>query len=106
MVTTGEGLEDAVLPIKFAVRQNYPNLFNPVTIISFDLPKRVKVNLEVYNALEQRVVTLINREMDPGVYDIEWDGRDEAGNSVSAGVYLYRLTTGEFIESKKAMLVK
>jgi parallel beta-helix repeat protein len=97
---------DEILPLDFAVRQNYPNPFNPVTVIGFDIPDLMYVNLEVYNVLGQQVVTLVNRTMEPGVYNIEWDGRDGAGSPVSSGIYLYRLTAGEFVRSRKMMLIK
>jgi len=97
---------DEPLPNRFTVRQNYPNPFNPITIIGFDLPERVKVNLEVYNVLGQRVITLADREMDAGVYNIEWDGSDEQGKPVATGVYLYKLAAGDFVETRKMMLIK
>jgi flagellar hook assembly protein FlgD len=60
----------------------------------------------VYNLLGQKVATLVNSYHDAGIYETEWDGTDDSGNRVSSGVYLYRLNAGDFVETKKMILMK
>jgi len=95
------GVGEAELPSTFALQQNYPNPFNPVTQIAFDLPQASQVELSVYNVLGQKVVTLVNREVQPGSYVSEWDGRNN-----SSGIYFYRLTADSFTATKKMMMLK
>lgn len=96
----------ASLPMTFEVRQNYPNPFNPTTVISFSLPEHLEVRLDIFNILGQRVRALVDKTMSPGDYAVEWDGRNETGYPVATGIYLYRLAAGEFVSSKKMMLIK
>jgi hypothetical protein len=84
----------------------HPNPFNPETQISFSLTERMQVSLMIYNILGEKVKTLVNKEMDAGTHSIHWDGRDEAGNSVSSGVYFYRLRTDGFDQTKKMIMMK
>ena len=97
-------------PRGFALRQNYPNPFNPTTSISFELPgdreDRIKVNLRVYNVRGQVVRTLIDEEKSPGVYTVHWDGRNEFGERVSAGLYLYTIIAGDFKATRKMVILK
>ena len=94
------------IPDRFTLAQNYPNPFNPVTTIEFSLPSRSSVTIEVINLLGQTVRTLVQREYAPGAYRVDWNGVDDAGNVVATGVYMYRLKTGEFIQSRKMLLLK
>lgn len=89
------------LPASFALRQNYPNPFNPSTIISFDLPTKTVVTLDVFNVLGQRVATLIDEELPAGSHRITFDG-----NRFASGIYLYRLKTDNFAQTRKMVLVK
>ncbi|UCB52972.1 MAG: VWA domain-containing protein [Candidatus Zixiibacteriota bacterium] len=93
-------------PNNFALFQNQPNPFNPITQISFRLPVRTHASLTVYNVTGKTVATLISREMEAGSYTVHWNGRDEAGNPVASGVYLYRLKTREFAQTMKMVLMK
>ena len=94
--------EDIInLPQKFVLNQNYPNPFNPTTEISFTLPKNCKVSLEVYNILGQRVVTLVDKNMAVGSHTVKWDA-----SQFASGIYLYRLSTNEFVDEKKMVLIK
>ncbi len=98
---------DGGLPEHFALFENYPNPFNPSTTIRYELPKSVPVQLTIHNLLGQRVRTLINGATKaPGVYSIVWDGRDNAGLPVASGVYFYRLKAGNFVKTKKMLLLK
>jgi Peptidase family C25/Propeptide_C25/Peptidase family C25, C terminal ig-like domain len=95
-----------VLPKQFKLYDNYPNPFNPSTTISFDIPVSSHIKLEVVNLLGRKVAGLIDRVGDAGHYQIEWNGQDDSGNQVASGVYFYRLTTDNYVETKKMMLVK
>ncbi|MFH2035684.1 MAG: T9SS type A sorting domain-containing protein, partial [Candidatus Zixiibacteriota bacterium] len=95
-----------VLPDNFELGQNYPNPFNPTTVINFALPQVSDVNIEVYNILGRKVVTLIDERMDAGYHSVNWNGTNSQGVSVASGVYFYRLTAGEFTQSKKMVLLK
>ncbi|HOV24695.1 MAG TPA: NosD domain-containing protein, partial [Candidatus Marinimicrobia bacterium] len=81
-------------PTEFGLHKNYPNPFNPVTTISYDLAKDVYVELAVYNILGGKVITLVNGNQPAGSYQLEWDGRDSRGLIVSSGMYLLRINAG------------
>ncbi|MCX6832342.1 MAG: T9SS type A sorting domain-containing protein, partial [candidate division Zixibacteria bacterium] len=93
-------------PNAFRLAQNYPNPFNPVTTISYDIPTRTKVTIEVFNVLGQSVQLLLYETKSAGSYHITWDGRDASGRPVSTGVYLYRFSAGDVVQTKKMLLVK
>lgn len=95
-----------VLPTEYSLSQNQPNPFNPSTDISFSLPKTGQVKLVVYNILGAEVATLVDEVRSAGTHRVTWDGTDKSGNPVASGVYLYRLTTGDFAETKKMVLMK
>jgi len=97
---------EELMPRTFSLEQNYPNPFNPVTNISFALPEPGHVRLEVFNILGQNVRTLVDREMTPGTYLVEWDSHDNGGNAVASGVYFYRIAYGDISTTKKMVLLK
>jgi hypothetical protein len=97
---------DPALPSGFTLRQNYPNPFNPSTTIECELAKPSRVTLEIYNSLGQQVRTLVDRPLSVGVHRVQWDGRDDQGNTMSSGVYLYRLVAGYFSQERKMVLVR
>jgi len=99
-------LVGALVPEKFSLSQNRPNPFNPVTSIEYSIPVRSNVVLEVYNLLGQKVVTLVNEEQEAGAHQAIWDGKDKVGNSVSSGIYFYRMKSDSFSEVKKMVLMK
>jgi hypothetical protein len=104
--TTGVEASEGV-PTEFSLKQNYPNPFNPSTTIKFGLPTQASVTMEIYNMLGVKVRTLIQGEvMSAGIHQMEWNGKDNAGVSVTSGVYLYRINAGTFQVSKKMMLLK
>ena len=103
-VLTGVGIEipsiEASVPSVFALGQNYPNPFNPSTMISYQVPNPSSVSLSVFNTLGQVVATLVGEKKEAGYYTVKWNAK------VPSGIYFYRLQAGEFIETKKMILVK
>ncbi len=97
---------DNTLPLHFNLQQNYPNPFNPNTTIGYSLAQPGLVRLEIYNALGQRVRTLVNTRQSAGYYQVRWDGRNEKGQLVNSGLYLYRLQAGNKVLTRKMMLLK
>jgi hypothetical protein len=96
----------SAIPTEFALKQNYPNPFNPTTTIKYQLPQDSKVTLVIYNTLGQVVRTLVNEDAKAGYYTMQWDGRNDAGTSVSTGMYIYRISAGNFTAVKKMTLMK
>lgn len=98
---------DSILPNIPILVGNYPNPFNPTTTISFSIPNENKVELSVYNIKGQKVKTLVNNELDKGIHSVVWYGDDEAGKSVSSGVYFYKLNVnGTSNQIRKCILMK
>ena len=93
-------------PTDFGLRQNFPNPFNPTTIIQYALPKTSQVKVEVYNILGKKVRTLVDDTQEPGYKTINWDGKDDNGCEVSSGVYFCRIQAGDFVKSRKMTLLK
>ncbi|MHB9040065.1 MAG: T9SS type A sorting domain-containing protein, partial [Melioribacteraceae bacterium] len=85
----------------FALEQNFPNPFNPTTMISYTIPKRVNVKLKVYDMIAQQVAELVNGFQEAGHYQVTFDGSD-----LPSGVYFYKLEAGKFVEVKKFILVR
>jgi hypothetical protein len=103
----GENDNDGtILPGEFRISQNYPNPFNLSTIIEFDLPKRTAVSIDIYNLLGQRVINLVNKECSAGNHRIDWDGRIGKGQWAPTGVYFYRIEAGDYVMTKKMLLLK
>lgn len=99
--------ETDVIPAEYKLNQNYPNPFNPTTTIKFALPTNGLVTIKIYNALGQEVATLINNEeRTAGYHTAIWNGRNSSGLSVSSGLYIYRMVSGDFVETRKMMLLK
>jgi len=98
--------EDDLIPDAFELSQNYPNPFNPATRICFDLARRAKVHLDIYNILGQRVAVLVDETMPAGRHTVQWGGRDKSGRRAASGIYFYRLKAGEFTETRKMLLLK
>lgn len=94
------------LPTAYALLQNYPNPFNPTTEIEFALPKASVISLVVYNLLGRQVRTLADGSFAAGQHRITFDGRADDGTQLGTGVYFYRLTTANFTQSRKMLLVK
>jgi flagellar hook assembly protein FlgD len=86
--------------------QNRPNPFNPTTVIQFLLDDKVHANLSVYDARGRFVANIVDQVLDEGLKEFTWDGKDARGNSVSTGVYFYRLKAGNRVITKKMVLMK
>jgi hypothetical protein len=95
-----------MVPAQFQLYANYPNPFNPSTAINYDLPKATQVTLDVFNILGQHVARLQDGWQEAGRYNVTWDGIDRQGRTVTSGIYFYRLTTPEFTDSRKMILLK
>ncbi len=90
-----------LIPEKYALEQNFPNPFNPTTTIRFSIPKEVQVNLSVYNILGEKVKELKNEVMKPGYFEVNFDA-----SAMASGVYIYRIKAGDFVQTKKMILLK
>jgi 2',3'-cyclic-nucleotide 2'-phosphodiesterase (5'-nucleotidase family) len=97
---------DEGMPEEFQLFQNYPNPFNPQTEISYTLPFDSKVKLAIYNIMGQKVKTLVDEYQTAGLKKLIWDGKDETGESVASGIYLYKLDGGGVVLTKKMTLLK
>jgi hypothetical protein len=81
--------------------QNYPNPFNPTTNIKFDVAKKSLVKINVYDVTGRVISELVNQELTPGKYEVNWNGAGQA-----SGVYFYKIETGEFVKTMRMILVK
>ena len=86
--------------------KNYPNPFNPVTTLRYDLPENSHVNITIYDMIGRQVKNLINQTQDAGYRSVRWNATDDYGKPVSAGIYLYQIQAGEFVQTKKMVLLK
>jgi len=97
---------DAQLPHILVLYPNYPNPFNPVTTLRYDLPEQTHVNITIYDMLGRQVKTLINHTQDAGYRSVIWNATNDYGKPVSAGIYLYQIQAGDYISTKKMVLLK
>jgi hypothetical protein len=94
-------LSSSDVPSEFRLEPNFPNPFNPSTTISYDLPKSSSVSLKIFNTLGQLVATLVDERKELGYYAVQWNA-----SNVPSGIYFYRLQAGEFLETKKMVLLR
>lgn len=99
-------LNNATLPKKSDLKGNFPNPFNPSTMIKYNIAEQGQVSLKIYNSKGQLVKQLVNRNQEAGYHSVEWNGTDNNGNKVPSGVYFYRLDTVNSSSTKKMMLIK
>lgn len=98
---------DAALPLRFFLYPNYPNPFNPVTTIRYELARYSGVTIKIFNMLGQEVKTLVSSHLVGGAHEVVWDGTNNLGQAVSTGVYICRMITSEgFVDSKKMLLLQ
>ena len=95
-----------LLPDNFALHENYPNPFNPVTTITYDLPERIMVRLTIFDITGRRIREIVNGFQEAGFQSALWEGTDDRGQPVSGGLYFYQLKAGEFVETRKMLLIK
>ena len=105
-VNEDDSFEESIIPGNFELTQNYPNPFNPSTSINFTVPSLSDVSISVYDINGRFVNALISNTLSAGTYNVVWDGDDMSGNNVSAGIYMYNLTSGETSITNKMILVK
>ena len=95
-----------LLPAAYALHQNYPNPFNPVTMIQYDLPDNSQVQVAIYDMLGRKVRTLVSGFENAGFKAVQWQGKNDFGRSVGAGVYIYQIQAGDFLQTRKMILLK
>jgi len=102
----GVGSEPSGIPRVYALNQNYPNPFNPSTVISYSIPEKAHVRIEVFNILGQRVALLVDAELPAGDHAAAWNGHNSQGASVGSGVYFVKMQAGAFSQVKKMLLAR
>jgi flagellar hook assembly protein FlgD len=95
-----------VLLTSFKLLDNYPNPFNPITTLQYDLPKESLVNITIFDILGNVITELINDKQNAGYKKVEWNATNNQGQPVSAGIYLYSIEAGELRQTKKMVLLK
>ena len=99
-------IDNELVPDVFALHQNYPNPFNPVTTLRYDLPENSFVNITIYDMLGRQIRTLVNQRQEAGFKTAQWNATNNSGKPMSAGVYLYRISAGDFHQVRKMVLLK
>ena len=100
------GLTNPSIPKQFELFQNYPNPFNPMTTLRYGLVDRANVTLTIYDIIGKRVRTFDRGEEASGIKSLVWNGTDDHGKPLSAGIYLIQLQTGNFTQTRKMILLK
>lgn len=93
--------DEEMMPVKYSLEQNYPNPFNPTTVIKFSIPEKVRVLIKIYDILGREVAVLNNSEMDRGWHKIEFNAQ-----GYSSGIYICRMIAGNYISTKKMLMIK
>jgi len=101
-------VNDEILPNEYALSQNYPNPFNPSTVISYSLATTSEVKLNVYNMLGQEVAILVNEKQNAGSYNVEFNASTGSATATNlpSGIYFYRISAGDFLQTRKMILMK
>jgi hypothetical protein len=95
-----------VIPKSYYLSQNYPNPFNPATTIQYGVPELAKASIVIYNILGQKIRTYDLGQVQPGRYQMVWDGRNNAGRTVASGVYIYRFESQKYMRALKMLFLK
>ena len=95
-----------VMPSNYFLSQNFPNPFNPITTLKYELPADSFVDVTIYDMLGNVVNNLINTNQSSGYKSVQWDATNNQGELVSAGVYLYKIQASDFVDTKKMILLK
>ena len=106
VVTTDVDVIEGRMPENYHLYNNHPNPFNPETEIRFAIPKTSKVIVKIYNTLGREIITLIDSEYAPGTYSVRWNGRDDLGERVPSGIYVYMMEAGDYKTQKKMSLIQ
>ena len=110
MVFTGDNVSitnaNALIPNQFKVYDAYPNPFNPVTTLRYQLPEANLVSVTIYDMAGREVKNLIHQQQNQGLHTIQWNGTNNLGNTVSAGIYLYQVQSGPYNQINKMILLK
>ncbi len=105
-LSTATDQESALIPTTYYLNQNYPNPFNPSTTIEYGLPESGQVELTIFNALGQKVMTLVNKDQQAGIHRVVWNGTNDRGIRVASGMYLYRIKANGTTNIKRLLLIK
>jgi len=92
--------------LTYFLSQNYPNPFNPITTIRYQIPEKTNVSLTIYDMVGKEIIKLVNEYQHEGLQEVSWDAKDNLGRPVSAGIYIYKMKAGEFVQNKKMVLLK
>ncbi len=101
-----DGKIEVSIPTRHMLEQNYPNPFNPITTIKYQLAEAGNISLNIYDTMGRLIKTLVNEKKEVGYHSVVWDGKDENGAAVSSGIYLYRIQTGDYTETKQCIMLK
>ena len=99
-------VDNNTLPEVFALHNNYPNPFNPITNIRYDIPEASDVRIDIYDIVGKKVKTLVSKQHQPGRYKIQWNATNEFGSAVATGMYIYKIQAKDFVSVKKLLLMK
>ena len=99
-------IDENLVPEVFTLHQNYPNPFNPTTLIKYDLPENSFVSIVIYDIMGRYIRSLMNVNQAAGYHSISWDAKNDIGEGVAAGMYIYTIQAGEFRQVKKMILLK
>ena len=99
-------VNEGLIPQAYSLSDNYPNPFNPQTTISYGLPQQSDLSLVIYNIMGQEIMRWDEQNSQAGFYQKIWNGRNKFGVSVGSGVYFYRIIAGEFVKTRKMILLK
>ncbi|MCF7815199.1 MAG: T9SS type A sorting domain-containing protein, partial [Candidatus Cloacimonetes bacterium] len=100
------GTDPNLIPAVTSLNGNYPNPFNPTTTIAFGLTQDETVALVIYNIKGEKVRTLVSGELEAGMHDVTWYGKDDSGKNVASGVYFYKMKADKYVQTKKMILMK
>jgi hypothetical protein len=94
------------IPSSYTLGQNHPNPFNPGTTIPYTLPETAPVRIEIFDTGGRRVRILVDEDQSPGFRSVNWDGRNDTGDTVASGVYFCRIQAGDFSATRKMVLIR
>jgi hypothetical protein len=99
-------IDKDIIPLQYVLHQNYPNPFNPVTTLRYDLPINGLVKITIYDMMGRIVNNMVSGQQSSGHKSVRWNATNDAGQPVSAGLYLYTIDAGQFRQTKKMVLLK